>query len=105
MEWSARTVCPLTARSQRATFTVAKRLECVQLAGAIVKRDRAESGSKLRALQTLRARERPHRTTMGHRTYVPECLASRAPMTGLVRQKKGGQEFILAAWFEDQSLV
>jgi hypothetical protein len=33
----------------------AKRLECVQLAGAFVKRDRAQSGSKLHALQTLRA--------------------------------------------------
>ena len=33
----------------------AKRLECVQLAGAIVARGRAESGSKLHALQTLRA--------------------------------------------------
>jgi hypothetical protein len=31
----------------------AKRLECVLLAGAVVKRGRAESGSKLHALQTL----------------------------------------------------
>ena len=33
----------------------AKRLECVQLAGAFVRRGRLESGSKLHALQTLRA--------------------------------------------------
>src|ERR1017187_6353876 len=32
-----------------------KRLECVQLAGAVVMHKRFESGSKLRALQTLRA--------------------------------------------------
>ena len=50
----------------------AKRLECVQLAGAIVKRGRSESGSKLRALQTLRAQERPHRATIRHWTYDPE---------------------------------
>ena len=50
----------------------AKRLECVQLAGAIVKRRRAESGSKLHALQTLRARECPRTTTLGRRAYVPE---------------------------------
>src|ERR1035438_5425776 len=49
----------------------AKRLECVQLAGAIVKCGRSESGSKLHALQTLRAQERPHPTTTRHRTYVP----------------------------------
>jgi hypothetical protein len=52
----------------------AKRLECVQLAGAFVKRGRAESGSKLHALQTLRARGRPHRAKIRHRTYVPEYL-------------------------------
>jgi hypothetical protein len=33
----------------------AKRLECVQLAGAVVRRGGFESGSKLHALQTLRA--------------------------------------------------
>src|ERR1017187_9796574 len=33
----------------------AKRLECVQLAGAVVRRWWSESGSKLHALQTLRA--------------------------------------------------
>src|ERR1035441_4338401 len=33
----------------------AKRLECVQLAGAVVRRWWSVSGSKLRALQTLRA--------------------------------------------------
>jgi hypothetical protein len=33
----------------------AKRLECVQLAGAIGKAGHPKSGSKLRALQTLRA--------------------------------------------------
>src|ERR1035438_3120859 len=33
----------------------AKRLECVQLAGAVVRRGWSESGSKLHALQTLRA--------------------------------------------------
>jgi hypothetical protein len=33
----------------------AKRLECVQLAGAVVRRGWFESGSKLHALQTLRA--------------------------------------------------
>jgi hypothetical protein len=33
----------------------AKRMECVQLAGAVVKRGRLKSGSKLHALQTLRA--------------------------------------------------
>src|ERR1035437_1920809 len=33
----------------------AKRLECVQLAGAVVRHGRPESGSKLHALQTLRA--------------------------------------------------
>ena len=33
----------------------AKRLECVQLAGAVVRRGRLESGSNLHALQTLRA--------------------------------------------------
>src|ERR1035441_10300864 len=49
----------------------AKRLECVQLAGAIVKCGRSESGSKLHALQTLRAQERPHAATIRHRTYVP----------------------------------
>ena len=32
----------------------AKRLECVQLAGAVARRGSFESGSKLRALQTLR---------------------------------------------------
>ena len=53
-------------------FGYAKRLECVQLAGAVVKRGRAESGSKLHALQTLRARERPSRTTIRRLTYVPE---------------------------------
>jgi hypothetical protein len=57
-------------------FGNAKRLEYVQLAGAVVKRGCAESGSKLRALQTLRARGRPHRTTIDRRTYVhvPEYL-------------------------------
>ena|ERR1035437_153513 len=33
----------------------AKRLECVQLAGAVVRRGWFKSGSKLHALQTLRA--------------------------------------------------
>ena len=33
----------------------AKRLECVQLAGAVVRQDSFKSGSKLHALQTLRA--------------------------------------------------
>jgi hypothetical protein len=33
----------------------AKRLECVQLAGAVVRHGRFESGSELHALQTLRA--------------------------------------------------
>ena len=40
----------------------AKRLECVQLAGAIIKHGRSESGSKLHALQTLRAQECSQRT-------------------------------------------
>src|ERR1035437_10195352 len=57
----------------------AKRLECVQLAGAIVKCGRSESGSKLRALQTLRAQERPHRATIRHWTYDPEHLGSAEP--------------------------
>ncbi len=50
-------------------------MACVQHAGAIVKRGRAESGSELHALQTLRAEERPGRTTRRHRTYVPEYQA------------------------------
>jgi hypothetical protein len=33
----------------------AKRLECAQLAGAVVRQGGFESGSKLHALQTLRA--------------------------------------------------
>ena len=32
-----------------------KRMECVQLAGAVIRQRRLESGSKLPALQTLRA--------------------------------------------------
>jgi hypothetical protein len=39
----------------------AKRLECVQLAGAVGRRRRCESGSKLRALQTLRVAVRHYR--------------------------------------------
>ena len=55
----------------------AKRLECVQLAGAIVKRGHSKSGSKLRALQTLRAQDRPHRTATRHPIYDPEYHAKR----------------------------
>src|ERR1035438_9528132 len=43
----------------------AKRLECDQLAGAVLRWRRLESGSKLHALQTLRA-VNPHGT--------PQCL-------------------------------
>ena len=54
----------------------AKRLECDQLAGAIVKRGHSKSGSKLRALQTLRAQERPHRTAVRHRIFDPEYIGA-----------------------------
>jgi len=47
-------VSPVTYCGTVRMFLGAKRLECVQLAGAVVRRGRSESGSKLHALQTLR---------------------------------------------------
>ena len=58
--WSSLSVCGLKYADLRdeGHFGNAKRLECVQLAGAVVKRGRGESGSKLHALQTLRRCEK-----------------------------------------------
>ena len=56
---------------------IAKRMECVQLAGAIAKGGRPESGSKLHALQTLRAGERLDYPTMRHRNYERNHLGRR----------------------------
>ena len=46
--------CPKRLTSQRRVSEVAKRLECVQLAGALRRLGAHESGSKLLALQALR---------------------------------------------------
>ena len=49
-----RVISPVTYNWAVQTFLGAKRMECVQLAGAFVKGRRSESASKLDALHTLR---------------------------------------------------
>jgi hypothetical protein len=49
----------------------AKRLECVELAPAFRPPTIINSASKLDALQTLRAQERPRRLVILPQTYVP----------------------------------
>src|ERR1017187_4783807 len=63
----------------------AKRLECVQLAGAVIRRGCFESGGKLHALQTLRAvRLRLWRAAL-HSPFHPHChLAAACLLAALV---------------------
>src|SRR5205823_1356224 len=70
-----------TAGTAQPQPNLAKRLECVQLAGAFGPPSVLESGSKLHALQTLRAIHTAARTRASYRfSSRPEALPNDLPL-------------------------
>src|ERR1035438_231680 len=97
---------PLASRGFLWTDCHAKRLECDQLAGAVLRWRRLESGSKLHALQTLRA-VKPHGT--------PQCLgppsgasllqARHKREASLMQARMSGVVFVFPSYSHGVSMV